>query len=228
MAVVYSQTVRNDERGRCEVWVSIPRKSQIRKTQRAQTAEPQKFSSNFHTDAHPATRKMWIEPSRFANPTRREPNATPTGNVRPAIRACRESGERHSANSGECCSASTVSHNARNALRGLHSKVTNAVLYLANTDAAFVVFESRLMAASSGSGEMEASLAGKAPEFRFGALSLQAVARPHLTLPVSPAFERPALCRRARKSSACRSYRSGMTMARRRGEGVGVGGCRKV
>ena len=208
---------------------SIPIKLKIRKTEHATASEPQKFSSNFHPCLQPATRKMWVTALRIPYPNRRTPSTTCIGNIREAIRAGSESGALHSASCKACCSESTTPGVAGVAFRDFHSKVTNEVLYLANTGAAFVTSESRLMTASCGSGEVEASLAGKAPQSWFGALSLPAVLRPSMTLPVGPAFERPAFCRRARKSSACRNCRSGMASARRRGgEGVGMDSCRKV
>ena len=228
MTVVYCQIVHNGERGRCEVRASIPKKSEIHKTERADGAEPQKFSSNFHPDVQPATRKMWVRSAQIAYPNRRESNATHIGNIWVAIRAGADGDPLRSANSNQCCSKSTAPSGAFGAFQDLHSKVTNAVLYLANTGAAFVTCESRPIGLSCGSGKVEASLAGKAPQSWFGALSLPAFVRPCMTLPVGLAFQRSALCRRVRKSNACRNYRSGMTSARRRGEGVGMGGCRKV
>jgi hypothetical protein len=210
------------------VRVSIPKKSHIRKAERAEAAGSQKFSSNFHTDAQWAAPKIWVGLSRITYPRRREPNAIRVGNIWIAIRAYGDTGTRYSANGGECCSQSTVASNARATFRDLHSKVTNAVFYLANTGAAFVTCESYLKVASCGSGGVEASLAGRAPQSWFGALSLPAFAQPCMTLRVRPIFARPALDRRARKSGACRNHRSGMTSARRRGEGVGVDGSQKV
>jgi len=208
------------------VRASIPKKSKVFKTEHAYAAEPQKFFSNFHPYTPPTTRKMWVSLSRIPYPNRFEPRARCEGSPGGAIRAYGESGR--SAKSNECCSESTVSQKRRAAFRDLHSKVTNTVFNLANTAAAFVLSESRLMAASFGSGEVEALLAGNAPQSRFGALSVPAFVRPCMTSPVGAAFERPAFCRHARASSAFRNRRSGMTSARRRWEGVGTEGCRKV
>jgi hypothetical protein len=226
MTVVYIQTVQNGERGRFEVWASIPKISKIRKTERAETAEPQKFSSNFHTDTQSPTRKMWTRSARIVRPDRHGP--TLAGSVRAAVRARSRAGAGHSASTKRRCSENTVRGNARTSFQGFHPKVTNAVLYLANTGAAFVVSESRLMAASCGPGEVEASLAGKAPQSWFGALSLPAFARRSTIRPVGPAFGRPTFCGRAREYSSYRNYRSGMIPPSRRWEGVGMDSGRKV
>ena len=208
--------------------VSIPKKSHIRKAERTEAAGSQKFSSNFHTDAQWAAPKIWVGLSRITYPRRREPNAIRVGNIWIAIRAYGDTGTRYSANGGECCSQSTVASNARATFRDLHSKVTNAVFYLANTGAAFVTCESYLKVASCGSGGVEASLAGRAPQSWFGALSLPALVRSRMTFPMGPAFERPASYRRARKFGSYRDYLSGAMPALRRWEGAGVDDCRKV
>jgi hypothetical protein len=208
------------------VRASIPRILTIRKTERAEAAEPQKFSSNFHQDTQRATRKMWVRAPRFPYPERFESHRRCVGNVS-GLRAGGESGATGSEIGNACCSKNTVRDDASGACLGFHSKVTNAVLYLANTDGAFVVFESRLIAASCGSGEVEASLAGKAPQSWFGAFSLPAFARSSPASPVGVAFERSGFSRRARKFSCCRDYRSGMASARRSRESVATDGCRK-
>jgi hypothetical protein len=195
------------------VWVSIPKKSKIRKIKRAKAAEPRNFSSNFHTDSQQAARKLWVKLARFARSNRHGPSAMFVENSWMAIRTCGES---------------AAPSNALAIFQDLHSKVTNAVLYLANTDAAFVICESRLLVASCGSGEVEASLAGKAPQSWFGALSLRAFARSSATYPFGPIRERPAFCRRARNSGSYRNSRSGMTSAHRRWGGVGTGSRLKV
>lgn len=201
----------------------IPIISKIRKAERADAAKPQKFSSNFHIDAQRATRKMGVRPPRITRPIPPGPSTTCVGNIPVAVRTYAGG---QSANSNERCSASTVSNNAHAALRRLHSKVTNAVLYLANTGAAFVVFESRLIAALCGSGEVEASLAGKAPRSWFGTLSV--VAAFSATPPVGPAFEPRAFSRRTRVSSSYRNCRSGMISPRRCRVGAEMDVCRKV
>jgi hypothetical protein len=186
------------------VRASIPKKSKIRKAEHAKAAEPQKFSSNFHPYMPPATQKMWVKALRIVYPNRRRLGATYVGNVWSAIRTSAESGARHPADSDECCSQSTVPRNAPAAFPSLHSKVTNTVLHLASAGAAFVFCESRLIAALCGSGEVEAWLAGKAPQSWFGALSLPPFARSRMTAPDRAVFEQTALSRRRRKSSAGR------------------------
>jgi hypothetical protein len=211
LAVDLGSDSANGERGRFEVRASIPKISKIRKTERAETAEPQKFSSNFHTDTRSSTRKMWIRSARIVHADRHGP--TFVGSARTAVRACNQARAWCPASTKRRCNQNTVYGKAPASFRGLHAKVTNAVLYLASTGAAFVFSESRLMVASCGPGEVEASLAGKAPQSWFGAVSLPAFTR---ILPVSSAFERPAFCRRAQERSSYRNYRSGMIPPRRR------------
>jgi hypothetical protein len=214
------------ERGRCEVRASIPRNLTIFNNEREAIA-PQKFSSNFHRNMQPTTRKMWVSASRIPYPARFRSRRRFVSDLSAICVGC-ESGMRRLEMVGTCCSKNTVRDAENTACLGFHSKVTNTVLYLANTDAAFVVFESRLMAASYGSGEVEASLAGKAPQSWFGAFSLSASAWAYPTSPVGRSLERSALCRRARKFSSCRDTRSGFASARRRGQSVATRGCRKV
>jgi hypothetical protein len=115
----------------------------------------------------------------------------------------------------------------RSIFRTLHSSVANAVIYLANTGAAFVTCESRLMAASFEAGGVEASLVGKALQTSFDDFS--PLVRARKLLLVSPTFERlPVDNQQARSSvhpksledikSTTRRRAKGGAMSRRRGD----------
>ena len=181
---------------------------------------PRKFSSNFHS--MPPVSGLWISAGPIAYPIRGEPAAPYVRNVRAALRAgCQEPGGDW-ASSVDCCRASALACNTRAVVDDLHSKVTNAVFYLANIGSAFVTFESRLTA-SFGSGGVEASLAGKAPQSWSGAVSPPASTARSMTLSARFSVERR---RCTLKFSAYRNHRS--TSAHPRAEGVGSDSCREV
>jgi hypothetical protein len=221
LTVVYSQTGVADERGRCEVRALISRKSLFLKACPL-ASQSEKFSSNFYPQLLRRA-SMWGCPTRITQSNQGESNATCMGGVGPVMRAEEAGRVRHYRIGTIRCCKNTIRRNLHSIFHSLHSKVTNAVFYLANTGAAFVTSESRSTLASCDSGRVEATLAGKALQIGFGAQSFSALAQPEMTLLVRASYGRTIPHRLWQESAGHQSFPSGMrSTASRRWEGVGA------
>jgi hypothetical protein len=214
--------------GWCEVLAAIPKSPNFHKTKRAPAPDREKFASNFYPDLQLASRKMWgsrkmwVIPLRIACSNRSESITMYIGNVR----AGGDMGARHWARRIDSCSESAVNRVARSASHYFHSRGTNGAFCLADTGAPFVTLESCLTAASYSSGGAEAPLDGKALRSLLGKLSPWV--RPRIRLSVRGARGHSVAPGRARKSSSHQNYRSGTTLAHRRGKSIRADGYRKV
>jgi hypothetical protein len=199
----------------------IPKKTLFLKACSPQASQSEKFSSIY--PQLPRQPLMWGRPARITQPNQGESNATCVGEFGPVICANEAARARLYRTGTIRCCQNTIRRNLHSIFRSLHSKVTNAVFYLANTSAAFVTSESRSTLASWDSGRVEATLAGKALQIGFGAQSFSALAQPEMALPVRASYGRTILHRLWQESAGRQSFPSGMrSTASRRWEGVGA------